>query len=172
MADETGNIDWYRPYIRAIIPTDSFHKSKSLAKSAHRYEYEFDRDFDKVMDGCANREETWISSEIKQAYCSLFDLGMAHCCATYKAGKLVGGVYAAAFGAAMFAESMFHTETDAGKVALWKLTERATECGYELFEVQFLTPHLETLGAIEMEDEEYFPILERALAKNPKPLVS
>ena len=172
MADETGKIDWYRPYVRAIIPIGKFRVSRSLAKSARKLEYEFDRDFSAVIDECAKREETWISPEIKQAYIALFNLGQAHCCSVYKNDKLVGGVYAAAFGAAMFGESMFHAQTDAGKVALWKLIEKAGESGYELFEVQFLTPHLESLGAIELEDDEYFPILDRATAKTPTPLTS
>jgi len=97
---------------------------------------------------------------------------LAHCCGTYRGGNLVGGVYAAAFGAAMFGESMFHCETDAGKAALWRLVEKAGKCGYELFEVQFLTPHLESLGAVEIEDEDYFPMLRVALEKTPKPLTS
>ena len=72
-------------------------------------------------------------------------------------------MYAASFGNAMFGESMFHRETDAGKVALWKLVDHAQEMGFELFEVQFLTPHLRSLGAVEVEDAEYFPLLEKAL---------
>jgi leucyl/phenylalanyl-tRNA--protein transferase len=170
MADERGRIEWYRPHVRAVIPMGGFRVSRSLAKSSRRFEYEFDKDFSAVMDGCADRDETWISREIKAAYCRLFELGLAHCCSIYWSETLVGGVYAVAFGGAMFGESMFHTATDAGKVALWKLVERAGECGYQLFEVQFLTPHLESLGALEIQDAEYFPMLERALAANPRPL--
>ncbi|MDQ2986078.1 MAG: leucyl/phenylalanyl-tRNA--protein transferase [Armatimonadota bacterium] len=169
---ETGKVDWYKPYKRAIIPIDGFHASRSMKKSARKYEICFDRDFDAIVDGCGSRDETWISPEIKAACRRLFDEGHAHCCGAYRELQLVGGVYTVAFGAAMFAESMFHTETDAGKVALWHMVENAKQCGYGLFEVQFLTPHLETLGAIEIEDERYFSMLERALEKHPKPLVS
>jgi leucyl/phenylalanyl-tRNA--protein transferase len=172
MADESGEIGWYKPHRRAIIPVGRFGASTSLKKSARRFEYEFDRDFDAIVDECSNRDETWISPEIKSAYSLLFERGMAHCCGTYLGEKLVGGIYAAAFGAAMFGESMFHTETDAGKVALWRLIEQAKDCGYELFEVQFLTPHLESLGAVEIEDADYYPMLRRALAKTPKLLTS
>src|SRR5688572_10899891 len=137
MAEEDGSIGWYKPHVRAVIPIGGFHASTSLKKSARKLEWEFDRDFEAIIDSCAEREETWISPEIKTAYCRLFHLGYAHCCGTYKNGKLVGGVYGASFGNAIFAESMFHRETDAGKVALWKLVERAEETGFELFEVQF-----------------------------------
>lgn len=167
---DTGKLEWYKPYKRAIIPIDEFHASRSLKKSARKYEIYFDRDFDAIVDACADRDETWISPEIKTAYRRLFDEGHAHCCGAYRELQLVGGVYAVAFGAAMFAESMFHTATDAGKVALWHLVETAKQCGYGLFEVQFLTPHLETMGAAEIEDEQYFPLLERALKEKPKPL--
>jgi leucyl/phenylalanyl-tRNA--protein transferase len=163
MAEEGGEIGWYKPKVRAIIPIGAFRVSKSLRKSAHKFEWEFDRDFEAIVDRCAERTETWISSEIKAAYSNLFRLGFAQCCGTYRNNKLVGGVYCAAFGNAIFAESMFHIETDAGKVALWKLMERAEALGFELFEVQFLTPHLESLGAIEIDDEEYFAKLARAL---------
>lgn len=163
MAEEAGEIGWYKPKVRAVIPIGSFRVSTSLKKSARKFEWEFDRDFQAIVDACAERTETWISSEIKAAYSNLFRLGFAHCCGTYRNNKLVGGVYCAAFGNAMFAESMFHFETDAGKVALWKLIERAEEMGFELFEVQFLTPHLERLGAIEIHDDEYFTMLATAL---------
>ncbi|MEO7454174.1 MAG: leucyl/phenylalanyl-tRNA--protein transferase [Fimbriimonadales bacterium] len=163
MAEESGEIGWYKPHVRAIIPIENFQASHSLRKSARKMEWEFDRDFANIMDECANREETWISREIKDAYVRLFDLGYAHCCGTYRNGSLIGGVYCVAFGNALFAESMFHIETDAGKVALWKLVEKAGQAGVELFEVQFLTPHLATLGAIEIEEDEYFTLLEKAL---------
>ena len=163
MAEEGGEIGWYKPQIRAIIPIGKFRVSASLKKSARKFEWDFDRDFEAIMEACSDRDETWISPEIKAAYSNLFRLGYAHCCGTYRNNKLVGGVYCAAFGNAMFAESMFHYETDAGKVALWKLIEKAEELGFELFEVQFLTPHLESLGAIEIDDAEYFPLLKKAL---------
>lgn len=163
MAEENGEVGWYKPHVRAIIPIGGFHASASLRKSARKLEWEFDRDFAEIMENCSNREETWISAEIKTAYCRLFELGYAHCCGAYKGGKLVGGVYCAAFGNALFAESMFRTVTDAGKVALWKLCEKAGESGIELFEVQFLTPHLASLGAIEIEEDEYFALLAKAL---------
>ena len=164
MAEEGGEIGWYKPKSRAVIPIGRFRVSTSLTKSARKFEWEFDRDFEAIMDGCSERDETWISPEIKVAYSSLFRLGFAHCCGTYRNNKLVGGVYCAAFGNAMFAESMFHLETDAGKVALWKLIEKAEELGLELFEVQFLTPHLESLGGIEIDDEEYITMLAKALS--------
>jgi leucyl/phenylalanyl-tRNA--protein transferase len=163
MAEDNGEIGWYKPHVRAIIPIGRFHASSSLKKSARKFEWEFDYDFAAIMDECSNREETWISAEIKAAYCRLFDLGYAHCCGTYRSGKLIGGVYCAAFGNALFAESMFHKETDAGKVALWKLLEKAEGAGIELFEVQFLTPHLASLGAIEIEEDEYNVLLQKAL---------
>src|SRR5688572_8172299 len=112
MAEDGGEIGWYKPQVRAIFPIGRFRVSKSLNKSARRYEWEFDRDFEAIMEACADREETWISAEIKAAYSRLFKLGYAHCCGVYRNNKLVGGVYCVAFGNAMFAESMFHYETD------------------------------------------------------------
>lgn len=164
MADEAGQIDFYKPHRRAILPLDGFHAARTLRKSARRFEVRFDEGFDEIVHACSDREETWISPEIKASYRKLFDAGCAHCVGAYRDRDLEGGVYAAAFGSALFAESMFHRARDAGKVALWSLVQSARASGITLFEVQFLTPHLESLGAIEIDNQTYETMLAEAMA--------
>jgi leucyl/phenylalanyl-tRNA--protein transferase len=120
-----------------------------------RFDVTTDRDFEGVMRGCADRDETWISEDIVRAYTELHRMGHAHSVETWRQGKLVGGVYGVSLGAAFMAESMFHRETDASKVALHALVERLAEHGYELLDVQYQTPHLASLGVIEIPLAEY-----------------
>ena len=165
----TGDIYWCRPEPRAIIPLDGFHISRSLAKviRQNRFEITFDTDFEGVMRCCADRKEgTWISEDFIQVYGEMHQLGKAHSVEAWKDGKLVGGTYGVSLGAAFMAESMFHYETNASKVVLAALVSRLNERGYELLDVQYLTSHLKSLGAVEIPHQNYMLLLHAALKKD------
>jgi leucyl/phenylalanyl-tRNA--protein transferase len=168
MADEgSGEILWFRLDPRAIIPLDGFHISRSLARTLRRgiFEVRVDTDFEGVMRGCADRPEgTWISERFVEVYGALHRAGKAHSVEAWRDGRLVGGAYGLALGGAFMAESMFHREPDASKVALTALVARLQERGFTLLDVQYVTPHLESLGAVEITRREYERRLERALA--------
>ena len=168
MADErSGDTLWFRPDPRAVIPLDGFHVSRSLARTIGRgvFEIRVDTDFEGVMRGCADRPEgTWISGRFVEVYGTLHRAGIAHSMEAWRAGRLCGGTYGVALGGAFMAESMFHRESDASKVALAALVTRLRERGFALLDVQYLTPHLESLGAVEITRREYERRLESALA--------
>ena len=162
---DTGEIQWYNPDPRAIIPLDKFHCSRSLKRTLRKgiFSYSLNQDFLGVMEGCADRASTWINHEFKNSYFGLYQEGFAHSVEVCQNGMLVGGVYGVALGGAFFAESKFHRVTDASKVALFYLVEHLKKKGFILLEVQFLIPHLERLGAIEISREKYQLILQQAL---------
>jgi len=152
------SIHWVEPRIRGIIPLDAIHISKSLTKTirSNRFEVRVDHDFDGVISGCATRPgDTWINSRIKALYGALFERGFVHTVEVYQDHQLVGGLYGVSIGAAFFGESMFHRVTDASKVALVHLAARLIQGQYELLDTQFLTPHLATLGGIEIPRDDY-----------------
>ena len=167
--EDSGEILWFRPDPRTIIPLDGFHVSRSLAKTIRQgnFTVRYDTDFEAVMRGCAIRpdpdEGIWISEEFIEVYGAMFAMGKAHCIAVYLGDRLVGGTYGLAFGGAFMAESMFHYETDASKVAVAALVSRLNEQNFALLDVQYLTPHLATLGAVEISDREYQRRLRAAL---------
>ncbi len=167
MADErSGEMLWFRPDPRAIIPLNGFHASRSLARTLRRglFEIRVDTDFEGVMRGCADRPEgTWISERFVEVYAALHRAGKAHSVEAWREGRLVGGTYGVALGGAFMAESMFHRETGASKVALALLVSRLREQGFILLDVQYVTPHLESLGAVEITRREYERRLEQAL---------
>ena len=123
----------------------------------------YDQAFTDVMRGCANRRPTWISGEFLRGYTALHRLGEAHSVEVWHQGRLAGGTYGVHLGGAFFAESKFHTVTDASKVALAKLVERLNERGFALLEVQYLTEHLAQFGVVEIPHAEYMRRLEAAL---------
>lgn len=163
---ENDEIMWFSPDPRAIIPLDGFHCSRSLKRRINKKNYtiRINQDFEGVMAGCASREETWINQEFKRAYMELHQLGLAHSLEITRDNRLIGGVYGVAIGGAFFAESKFHRETDASKIALYHLVEHLNAKGFILLEVQFLIPHLKTLGAVEIPAMEYDHILKQATA--------
>jgi len=167
MADEaTGEIDWYLPDPRAILPLDGLHISRSLARTVRQglFEVRFDDHFEGVMRGCAERlEGSWISEEFIRVYLELHRQGVAHSVESWKEGRLVGGLYGVALGGAFMGESMFYRETDASKAALVGLVDRRMNRGFTLLDVQFLTPHLERLGALEIPHSLYSCLLRSAL---------
>jgi leucyl/phenylalanyl-tRNA--protein transferase len=171
MATEPGEIHWYSPDPRGIIPLDGFHVPARLARllRSGRFQIEIDRDFDAVIRACAeaDREDeggTWIDEEIAQSYCALNRAGLAHSVEAWQDGRLAGGLYGVSLGGAFFGESMFHQVTDASKVALAALVDRLRTRGYRLLDIQWVTPHLQRFGAIEIPRRRYLKVLEEALA--------
>ena len=165
--DIEGQIRWFSPDPRAIIPLDAFHASKTCLQACRRgrFEIRIDTAFEEVMRGCADRPDgTWISEEIVRGYCRLRELGLAHSVESWRAGELAGGLYGVAIGGAFFGESMFSRHRDASKVALVALVDRMRSRGFALLDVQFLTPHLQRFGAVEISRDEYLERLKDALA--------
>lgn len=164
----TGEILWFHPDPRAVFPLDSFHVSRSLSRTMRKagFELSVNQAFAAVMEACASRPETWINAEFLRAYKLLHEQGDAHSVEVWKDGVLVGGTYGVSLGGAFFAESMFHRQTDASKVALHHLVQRMRERGMMLLEVQFLTPHLASLGAVTVPRATYMRLLREALEKD------
>ncbi len=158
-------IFWVDPRLRGIFPLDRFHISRSLAKRMRRggFGVSINADFEGVLRGCADRDETWISGVIHDLYVQLHDLGHAHSLEVWMEGELVGGVYGVTLGRAFFGESMFSRRTDASKIALAYLVDRLNLAGFTLFDTQFITSHLASLGAIEIPRAEYHRLLHEAL---------
>lgn len=167
---QTGEINWYSPNPRAIIPLDGLVISRSLRQTLSKkiFEVRVDTVFEDVMRLCAKREETWISSDIIRSYVELHRLGYAHSVECWSKGILTGGLYGVAIGGVFFGESMFSKTRDASKVALVRLVERLRTGSFELLDTQFITPHLARLGAIEIPRSEYFRRLRQALEKSGK----
>jgi leucyl/phenylalanyl-tRNA--protein transferase len=162
----SGVITWHRPARRAVIPLDGFHVSRSLARALRRggFEVTFDRAFDRVMRGCADRPEgTWIGAEFFEVYGELHRRGETHSVEVWMGERLVGGLYGVQLGGAFFAESKFHRERDMSKVALAKLVSRLRERGFALLEVQYLTPHLAQFGTVTVPNTVYRRMLSAAL---------
>ncbi len=165
MADDSGEIMWFCPDPRAIIPLDGLYISKNLRRrcDSDRFTVTVDQSFEEVMHCCADREDgTWISPEIIEAYTRLHEMGFAHSVETRREGKLAGGLYGVSLGGVFCGESMFHTETDASKVALVHLVRRMNERGFKLLDTQFSTPHLVRLGAVEISRSQYLRRLKLA----------
>ncbi len=158
-------IFWVDPRQRGIIPLGGFHISRSLAKliRSERYRVEINKDFSGTVQGCAERDETWINEEIFDLYTKLHYAGFAHSVEVWDEDKLIGGVYGVALGAAFFGESMFSRRPNASKMALTYLVKRLRYGGFQLFDTQFVTDHLISLGAIEIPRGDYHKRLERAL---------
>lgn len=171
MADkDTNEINWYMPEIRTIIPLDNYNYPRSLKKFIANSEFTFKYDFDfhSVIKLCADREETWISDELIEAYLRMEKLGYVHTVETYSKGKLVGGLYGITYKGAFFGESMFSVISQASKAALIKLIEHLNENQFELLDVQYSTPHLKIFGATEIEFQEFNRLLEKAYRRNCK----
>lgn len=161
-------IFWVDPHHRGVFPLDGFHISRTLAKEIRRADYEItiDRDFEAVVDGCADRSVTWINDEIRSLYSALHQRGQAHSIEVWRDDTLIGGVYGVTLGTAFFGESMFSRATNASKIALAWLIDHLKNCGFTLFDTQFTTPHLTTLGAVEISREAYHVLLKQALTSS------
>jgi leucyl/phenylalanyl-tRNA---protein transferase len=166
---EAEYLHWCDPRERGIFPLDRLIIPKSLAKTirARKFDVRIDADFDAVLAGCAEsrpgREKTWINRTITTLFRELFEMGFVHTVEAWRDGELVGGLYGLALGGAFFGESMFHRATDASKVCLTYLVARLRFGGFSLLDAQFVTPHLESLGAIEIPRAEYRRRLDAAM---------
>jgi leucyl/phenylalanyl-tRNA--protein transferase len=172
MAENSGEIRWYMPYKRALFPIEGIHVSKSLAKfiKNNTYSITFNRAFEQVMRSCLRPKDNWISEEMIRAYTLIHHEGWAHSCEVWRDKKLLGGIYGLQIGTCFSAESMFHLETNASKLALWAMVNRCRECGYSMFDAQIMNPHLASLRAYEIEQEEFVQQLSASLTLHPTPI--
>lgn len=162
MADvDTGEINWYLPDVRTVIPLDNYNIPRSLKKfiSQSDFEVRIDFDFQKVVKGCADRDKTWISDRLIKAYQKLKELGHIHTVETWEKNKLVGGLYGITYKGAFFGESMFSKVPQASKFALVKLIEHLDANGFVMLDVQYMTEHLRMFGAKEISFAEYDRLL-------------
>jgi leucyl/phenylalanyl-tRNA---protein transferase len=165
--DET--LFWVEPEQRGVFPLRGLHLARSLAKTirSDRYDVVVDRDFDAVIEACAEpapgRTTTWINGRIRSLFGTLFQQGHVHTVEAYSDGALVGGLYGLHLGSAFFGESMFHRATDASKVCLAHLAARLLAGGFTLLDTQFITPHLASLGAVELSKAHYRKLLASAI---------
>lgn len=169
MAEKRGDSElfWVDPKFRGIFPLDKFHISRSLAAQIRRSPFTIRTNsaFPEVLDACADRPETWINATLVDLYLQLHAQGHAHCLEVWDGAHLAGGVYGITLGAAFFGESMFSRKTGASKIALAYLVDRLQAGGFQLFDTQFLTPHLKSLGAIEITRADYRKRLQLALGQ-------
>ena len=172
MAMDDGEIRWYSPDPRGVLPLDRFHAPRRLLRVVRsgRFEISVDRAFREVMEGCAadRQEGTWISAEILDSYCAMHERGLAHSVEVWGGGELAGGLYGVSLNGAFFGESMFHRVSDASKVALWTLVERLRDAKFRLLDIQWLTPFLASCGAVEIPRSEYLAVLAEALVSDTR----
>ena len=160
---------WIEPKMRGVLPLDSFHLPRRLARTVRsdRFDILIDTDFDAVISACAasreGRRNTWINAPIRRLYGELFRHGHVHTVEALREGRLVGGLYGVKLGAAFFGESMFSGERDASKVALAHLVALLKRGGFELLDTQFLTEHLAQFGVIEIPRDDYVKLLDKAV---------
>ena len=174
MAVGDAGIRWFSPDPRGIIPLETFHTPRRLARAvrARRFTVEIDRDFPAVIRACAEADRheeeggTWIDDEIMESYTALHEAGYAHSVEVWQDGRLAGGLYGVSIAGAFFGESMFHRVTDASKVALVALVERLRARGFLLLDTQWTTEHLEQFGAVEIPRRKYLQQLTAALARD------
>jgi len=168
-SEHDEDLFWVSPEMRGIIPLDGLHVSRSLKKAMRRgtHEIRVDTDFEGVIEGCAHsgsdRESTWINPTIRRLYGELFARGICHTVEVWDGAELIGGLYGLAIGGAFFGESMFHRRANASKIALKHLVDRLNAGGFVLLDTQFITDHLESMGAIEVPREDYERMLGTAL---------
>jgi leucyl/phenylalanyl-tRNA--protein transferase len=163
---DDAEVFWVDPQRRGILPLDGFHISRSLRRRIVKepFEVRLNADFAGTVAGCAERDETWINDQIYLAYLDLHRMGYAHSQEVWDGDELVGGVYGVAIGGAFFGESMFSRRRDASKVALAYLIARLRAGGFTLFDTQFVTDHLISLGAVEISRADYRRRLRAALS--------
>ena len=163
---ESEDLFWMSPRQRGVLPLDGFLLSRSLEKTirSKRFTVYADQDFEAVISACAQtRPDTWINQRIRTLYSQLFEAGYVHTLECFHDGQRVGGLYGLALGRVFFGESMFHTMRDASKVALAHLVVRLRLGGFILLDTQFVTPHLASLGGVEMAQPDYQNRLQEAL---------
>ncbi len=164
LMDNGRGLGWYTSRVRALVPLDErFHAPKSLSRAYPKFELRRNANFAGVVDGCAARQETWISPELRAIYLALHAAGHAHSFETWQDGQLAGGVLGLTLGGAFVGESMFHAVTDASKVALVKLVDHLRARGFVLFDAQIQNPHLARFGTYQVGEREYARLLRGAL---------
>ena len=165
MAMGNNSIEWFSPDPRAILPLENFHVPHALRRLVRRkpFEITIDKGFSEVIKACAERKDTWISREIIESYTRLHEIGHAHSVEVWKENTLAGGLYGVAVGGAFFGESMFHRVTDASKIALVALVEHLRRRKFVLLDTQWLTPHLQQFGGIQISRNHYLRLLRRAV---------
>jgi leucyl/phenylalanyl-tRNA--protein transferase len=163
---------WWSPDPRMVLFPDNLKVSRSLKKVLKNkgFEVYFDRDFEKVINMCASvprpgQEGTWLTDEMIKAYIKLHHLGFAHSVEVYLNGELVGGLYGVSLGGTFFGESMFHTVSDASKVAFVHLVKKLKEYDFDMIDCQQSTPHMARFGAEEIPRERFLSLLEKSLKK-------
>ncbi|PYF08601.1 leucyl/phenylalanyl-tRNA--protein transferase [Rhodobacter viridis] len=166
-ARDATELHWFEPRLRGIIPLDGFHISRSLARviSRETYSIRTNTAFRAVVEGCADRPETWINDTLFRLYDALHALGAAHAVEVWQGEDLVGGIFGVTLGGAFFGESMFSRAPNASKVAMAYTVDRLIRGGFSLFDTQYLTPHLRSLGGIEIPRLDYRKRLRRALGQ-------
>jgi leucyl/phenylalanyl-tRNA--protein transferase len=162
---EATQLHWFDPAQRGIMPLENFHISRSLAKEIRRADFTIstDRAFRAVVEGCADREETWINGPLFALYDDLHAAGYAHSVEVWQDANLVGGLFGIALGGAFFGESMFSARKSGSKIAIAFSVDRLRQAGFSLFDTQYITPHLASLGGIEVSRVEYRARLAKAL---------
>jgi leucyl/phenylalanyl-tRNA---protein transferase len=163
-ADELpGILPWWSPNPRGILPLDALRVTRSMRQSARRFEIRVDTSFARVIRGCASHDDTWITEDFIEAYTRLHELGWAHSVEVFdRAGELAGGLYGMRIDGLFSGESMFHIQRDGSKVALMALVDLMRSSGMSLLDVQWLTEHLASLGAIEIPRTVYLKRLTNA----------
>lgn len=168
MADECDRLGWYSSRDRTMIPLDErFRYPKSLQRvlNSERFTVAVNRDFKGVVAGCANRETTWISSQLQEIYWQLYQSGWAYSFETWQGDELAGGILGIVIGGAFIGESMFYHIPDGSKVAMVKLVERLRQSEFVFFDAQITNSHLERFGAYNVKDKEYQFLLRKALQR-------
>lgn len=169
MADDAGNsLNWYSSRERTLIPLDDrFRYPKSLQRvlNQNRFSVAVNQAFAEVVEGCADRETTWISPQLKQIYWDLYEAGWAYSFETWQGNQLAGGILGIVIGGAFIGESMFFRIPDGSKVAMVKLVERLRDRNFVLFDAQMMNPHLARFGAYVIRDRDYQPLLKTALQR-------
>ena len=167
MADGRDNpeVYWVDPRERGVLPLDRFHLSRSLAKRMRKGDIRatLNENFEEILDGCADRDDTWINGTIRDLVLTLAERGHAHACGVWSGDRLIGGMYGLSLGAAFFGESMFSRATDGSKMALAWAVDHLRRTGFILFDTQFITPHLASLGALEISRAQYHAQLSAAV---------
>ncbi len=167
MADSRDSVEvnWYLPKTRTIIPLDNYNIPRSLKKIMRTatYEIRINDDLDRVLEGCSDREETWINEPLKAAYRNLFEMGYLYTYEVFESDELLGGLYGVSLGGVFFGESMFTKKSQGSKIALAKLIERLVKRGFVLLDVQLMNPHLKMFGAVEISEIEYNRLLKEGL---------
>jgi leucyl/phenylalanyl-tRNA---protein transferase len=165
MAMDNGAIEWFSPDPRAVLPLRDFHVPHALQRTLRKgvFAIRINTRFAEVIQSCAEREDTWINREIIDSYTRLHELGHAHSVEAWVGGDLAGGLYGVSLGGAFFGESMFHRVTDASKIALCGLVKHLRAKKFVLLDTQWLTPHLQQFGGVEVSRSHYLHMLGRAV---------